>query len=104
MISLERSPTNKKTDILKNLIEEIELVYEKISINGFSLGDERTAIINEVTTEENARRDQFQKDLGTIEQQQTLLDRGATEIRSLQTTIAQTNREIIDIEHTLKNT
>ncbi len=104
LISLERSPTNKKTDILKNLIEEIELVYEKISINGFSLGDERTAIINEVTTEENARRDQLQKDLGTIEQQQTLLDRGATEIRSLQTTIAQTNREIIDIEHTLKNT
>ena len=104
MIALESSPANKTADTLKNLIEEIELVYEKISINEFSLGDERSSIINEMTTEENTRRDQLQKDLGTIEQRQTLLEKGTTEIGSLQTAIAQTKREIAGIEDTLKNT
>ena len=104
LIALESSPANKTADTLKNLIEEIELVYEKISINEFSLGDERSSIINEMTTEENTRRDQLQKDLGTIEQRQTLLEKGTTEIGSLQTAIAQTKREIAGIEDTLKNT
>lgn len=100
----QKDISSESVSKLRPAIEEIELIYEKISINEFSLGGERTSIINEMTKETNDSHNELQKTLWAIEQQQNLVEKAQKEIEGFEITLAQTKKEQSDIEEKLKNT